>query len=97
MRAVHTFILVADPTSEDVVDPSDHLPIFQLWFKLWDESFRLVYRELIVDVPVDPRVMVDVCIDGTIAFHESEPIPREEMTALAKLQEEAGLEESNMI
>ena len=56
-----------------------------------------ISRQLIIDVPVDPRVMVDVCIDGTIAFHESEPIPREEMTALAKLQEEAGLEESNMI
>ena len=43
MRAVHTFTLVADTTSKDVVNPSNHLLIFQLWFKLGDEGFGLVY------------------------------------------------------
>jgi hypothetical protein len=82
-----------------------------------------VGRELIVDVPVNPRGMADVYIDDTIGFcvdisdndvrlenaillaihaaarplHESEPIPREEMAALAKLLAEAGLEESKVI
>jgi hypothetical protein len=82
-------------------------------------------RQLIVDVPVDPRGTTDVYIDDTIALcvdlentdndcrlenatllaieaaarpvHEAEPIPRENMAALAKLLAEAGLEESKMI
>ena len=84
-----------------------------------------VGRELIVDVPVDPRGTTDVYIDDTMGLtidvagsnnamrleraillaihvaarprHESEPIPREEMAALAKLIAEAKLEERKTI
>ena len=84
-----------------------------------------VGKELIVDVPVDPRGIEDVYIDDTVGLcvdiqstnnatrlenavllaihvaarpvHESEPIPRDEMAALAKLIAEAGLEETKMI
>ena len=82
-------------------------------------------KQLIVDVPVDPKGMVDVYIDDTIGLtvdipgsdhvtrleratllaihiiarqkHLSEPIPREEMAALAKLLAEAGAEETKTI
>jgi hypothetical protein len=82
-------------------------------------------RELIVDVPIDPRGMVEVYIDDTIGLcvdiaesdnadrleraillaihvaarpmHANEPLPREEMAALAKLLAEAGLEETKII
>ncbi|KAL9183869.1 hypothetical protein ACHAXT_004725 [Thalassiosira profunda] len=80
-------------------------------------------RELIVDIPADPRGAADVFIDDTIGItvdmgdnalrleraillaihvaarpkHEDEPIPREDMAALAKLIAEARCEETKTI
>jgi hypothetical protein len=94
--------------------------------KILDDSIPFgIGRDLIVDVPVDPRGMVEVYIDDTIGLvvdtensgydtrmeraillaiyaaarpkHSDEPIPREEMAALAKLLAEAGLEEIKTI
>ncbi|KAL7530514.1 LOW QUALITY PROTEIN: hypothetical protein ACHAXR_005024 [Thalassiosira sp. AJA248-18] len=94
--------------------------------KLMDSSIPFAEaKDLIVDVPVDPRGTTDVYIDDTIGLtvdipgtdnakrleraillaihvaarekHPDEPIPREEMAALAKLIAEAGLEEAKTI
>ena len=90
--------------------------------KLLDDNIPFAEgRDLIVDVPVDPRGIAEVYIDDTLGLtvdiagtnndsrleksillaihvvarpkHPSEPIPREEMAALAKLLAESRCEE----
>ena len=84
-----------------------------------------VGRDLVVDIPVNPKGIVDIFLDDTVSLtvalpgsdhatrlsratllaihasarpqHPSEPIPREEMAALAKLLAEAGPEEQKII
>eukprot|EP00957_Ditylum_brightwellii_P072746 5529151-Ditylum_brightwellii.AAC.1 len=99
-------------------------PDFVPTTKVEDEKILFVEgKELIVDIPVDPKGKVDVYINSKVglavdipdtnnalrlerailqAIHmvarqkcEGEKIPREQMTCLAKLLAEAGLEERN--
>ena len=119
----NAIIRAEDWNFDTLRDPNDVLvPPTKL---LGDEVPFEEGRQLIVDIPVDPRGTSDVYIDDLInltvledgsrndiriaraallaihttarPLHPEEPIPREEMAALAKLLAEAGPEEVKII
>jgi hypothetical protein len=54
VQTAHTFTQVTDPTSKDVVKPSNRLLILQLWFELGDDSIILVCT-IVNSIPYSDR------------------------------------------